>query len=162
MVAALVSALRAAGHVGGDAHVLHCIAGTCLVDSKPDTKAGLALSVTSAIHHLNEHLLPQAYSYMDTASTITSLGATCEPLSVSPAHAQAHFQLCCGSLRAMHHEALQWLCRSGFLQGSFFFLYMLMVSYSWFLLLGTVGWRASLLFVRHIYRCCPALKLCYR
>ena len=44
-------------------------------------------------------------------------------------------------------------CRSGFLQGSFFFLYMLMVSYSWFLLLGTVGWRASLLFVRHIYRC---------
>ncbi len=46
-------------------------------------------------------------------------------------------------------------CRSGFLQGSFFFLYMLMVSYSWFLLLGTVGWRASLLFVRHIYRCCP-------
>ncbi|CAK0754796.1 Transmembrane 9 super member 4 [Coccomyxa viridis] len=40
---------------------------------------------------------------------------------------------------------------SGFLQGSFFFLYMLMVSYSWFLLLGTVGWRASLLFVRHIY-----------
>ena len=162
MVAALVSALRAAGHVGGDPDVLHCIFSTCRLDSKPDTNAGLALSVTSAIHHLKGHLLPQAYSYMDTASTITSSGATCEPLSVPPAHAQAHFRLYCSSLRAMHHEALQWLCRSGFLQGSFFFLYMLMVSYSWFLLLGTVGWRASLLFVRHIYRCCPALKLCYR
>lgn len=35
---------------------------------------------------------------------------------------------------------------------------MLMVSYSWFLLLGTVGWRASLLFVRHIYRCASNIR----
>lgn len=42
---------------------------------------------------------------------------------------------------------------SGFMQTSFFFGYMLMVCFGFFLMLGTVGWRASLLFVRHIYRC---------
>jgi hypothetical protein len=41
---------------------------------------------------------------------------------------------------------------SGFMQTSFFFGYMLMVCYAFFLMLGTVGYRASLLFVRHIYR----------
>jgi hypothetical protein len=41
---------------------------------------------------------------------------------------------------------------SGFMQSSFFFGYMAIVCYGFFLMLGTVGWRASLLFVRHIYR----------
>ena len=41
---------------------------------------------------------------------------------------------------------------SGFMQTSFFFGYMLMICYGFFLLLGSVGFRASLLFVRHIYK----------
>ncbi|CAM6118491.1 unnamed protein product [Calypogeia fissa] len=41
---------------------------------------------------------------------------------------------------------------SGWLQGSFFFGYMGCVCYGFFLMLGSVGYRASLLFVRHIYR----------
>eukprot|EP00232_Nephroselmis_pyriformis_P024087 CAMPEP_0182865824 /NCGR_PEP_ID=MMETSP0034_2-20130328/7890_1 /TAXON_ID=156128 /ORGANISM="Nephroselmis pyriformis, Strain CCMP717" /LENGTH=611 /DNA_ID=CAMNT_0024998143 /DNA_START=30 /DNA_END=1865 /DNA_ORIENTATION=+ len=41
---------------------------------------------------------------------------------------------------------------SGFMQTSFFFGYMFMVCYGFFLMLGTVGFRASLLFVRHIYK----------
>ncbi|CAA6667025.1 unnamed protein product [Spirodela intermedia] len=41
---------------------------------------------------------------------------------------------------------------SGFMQTSFFFGYMTCISYGFFLMLGTVGFRASLLFVRHIYR----------
>lgn len=41
---------------------------------------------------------------------------------------------------------------SAFMQTSFFFGYMFMVCYAFFLMLGTVGYRASLLFVRHIYR----------
>ncbi|KAL3692712.1 hypothetical protein R1sor_006363 [Riccia sorocarpa] len=41
---------------------------------------------------------------------------------------------------------------SGLLQGSFFFGYMACVCYGFFLMLGSVGYRASLLFVRHIYR----------
>ncbi|KAA8532394.1 hypothetical protein F0562_032437 [Nyssa sinensis] len=40
---------------------------------------------------------------------------------------------------------------SGLLQTSFFFGYMACISYGIFLMLGTVGFRASLLFVRHIY-----------
>jgi hypothetical protein len=41
---------------------------------------------------------------------------------------------------------------SGFMQTAFFFGYMLMVCFGFFLMLGTVGWRASLMFVRHIYK----------
>ncbi|KAG8086844.1 hypothetical protein GUJ93_ZPchr0010g7735 [Zizania palustris] len=41
---------------------------------------------------------------------------------------------------------------SGFMQTSFFFGYMTCVCYGFFLMLGTVGFHASLLFVRHIYR----------
>ncbi|KAI4374466.1 hypothetical protein MLD38_012457 [Melastoma candidum] len=41
---------------------------------------------------------------------------------------------------------------SGFMQTSFFFGYMLCICYGFFLMLGTVGFRAALLFVRHIYR----------
>jgi len=40
----------------------------------------------------------------------------------------------------------------GFLQTSFFFGYMLIASYAAFIMLGTVGWASSLLFVRRIYR----------
>ncbi|KAL3510301.1 hypothetical protein ACH5RR_029702 [Cinchona calisaya] len=40
---------------------------------------------------------------------------------------------------------------SGFMQASFFFGYMACICYGLFLLLGTVGFRASLLFVRYIY-----------
>ena len=53
---------------------------------------------------------------------------------------------------------------SGFMQGSFFFGYMAIVCFGFFLMLGTVGWRASLMFVRHIYKvqscaCCNAQGL---
>jgi len=41
---------------------------------------------------------------------------------------------------------------NGFMQTSFFFGYMTCICYGFFLMLGTVGFRASLLFVRHIYR----------
>ncbi|CAL9100271.1 phagocytic receptor [Musa troglodytarum] len=41
---------------------------------------------------------------------------------------------------------------SGFMQTSFFFGYMACICYGFFLMLGMVGFRAALLFVRHIYR----------
>eukprot|EP00897_Mesotaenium_endlicherianum_P009077 jgi/Mesen1/8198/ME000442S07474 len=41
---------------------------------------------------------------------------------------------------------------TGFMQTSFFFGYMSCVCYGFFLMLGSVGFRASLMFVRHIYR----------
>ncbi|CAM8951349.1 unnamed protein product [Rhodiola kirilowii] len=41
---------------------------------------------------------------------------------------------------------------SGFMQTSFFFGYMACICYGFFLMLGTVGFQAALLFVRHIYR----------
>lgn len=41
---------------------------------------------------------------------------------------------------------------TGFMQTSFFFGYMACICYGFFLMLGSVGYRASLLFVRHIYR----------
>ncbi|PPD68946.1 hypothetical protein GOBAR_DD34173 [Gossypium barbadense] len=41
---------------------------------------------------------------------------------------------------------------SGFMQTSFFFGYMACICYGFFLMLGAIGFRASLLFVRHIYR----------
>ncbi|CAI9780877.1 unnamed protein product [Fraxinus pennsylvanica] len=40
----------------------------------------------------------------------------------------------------------------GFMQTSFFFGYMACICYGFFLMLGTVGFRAALFFVRHIYR----------
>ncbi len=42
---------------------------------------------------------------------------------------------------------------NGFMQTSFFFGYNAVVCYAFFLMLGSVGFQASLLFVRHIYRC---------
>ena len=48
------------------------------------------------------------------------------------------------------------------MQSAFFFLYNGTVCLAFFLMLGTVGWRSSLSFVRHIYRCshlpCTAQK----
>lgn len=41
---------------------------------------------------------------------------------------------------------------TGMLQGSFYFAYMLVVSYFFFILLGTVGFFSALIFVRSIYR----------
>eukprot|EP01023_Acetabularia_acetabulum_P020115 TRINITY_DN2036_c0_g1_i1.p1 TRINITY_DN2036_c0_g1~~TRINITY_DN2036_c0_g1_i1.p1 ORF type:complete len:602 (+),score=71.18 TRINITY_DN2036_c0_g1_i1:212-2017(+) len=41
---------------------------------------------------------------------------------------------------------------SGFMQTTFFFGYMLVVCYGFFIMLGTIGWRASLTFVRSIYK----------
>jgi len=41
---------------------------------------------------------------------------------------------------------------TGLLQGSFYFTYMLVVCYFFFILLGTVGFFSSLLFVRRIYK----------
>ncbi|CAL9184063.1 unnamed protein product [Musa hybrid cultivar] len=41
---------------------------------------------------------------------------------------------------------------SGFMQTSFFFGYMACICYGFFLMLGTVGFRAALFFVCHIYR----------
>ncbi|XP_057500832.1 transmembrane 9 superfamily member 3-like isoform X1 [Actinidia eriantha] len=40
---------------------------------------------------------------------------------------------------------------SGFMQTSFFFGYMACICYGFFLMLGTIGFRAALFFVRHIY-----------
>ncbi|XP_061348061.1 transmembrane 9 superfamily member 2 [Gastrolobium bilobum] len=40
----------------------------------------------------------------------------------------------------------------GFMQTSFFFGYMACICYGFFLMLGTVGFHASLIFVRHMYR----------
>ena len=37
----------------------------------------------------------------------------------------------------------------------------LQVCYAFFLMLGTVGYRASLMFVRHIYRCAARALSCY-
>lgn len=48
----------------------------------------------------------------------------------------------------------------GLMQTSFFFGYNAVVCFAFFLMLGSVGWRASLLFVRSIYKvsatCLPA------
>ncbi|XP_023733911.1 transmembrane 9 superfamily member 3 [Lactuca sativa] len=41
---------------------------------------------------------------------------------------------------------------TGFMQTSFFFGYMACICYGFFLMLGMIGFRASLFFVRHIYR----------
>lgn len=41
---------------------------------------------------------------------------------------------------------------NGFMQTSFFFGFMSCVCFGFFLMLGSVGFRASLMFVRHIYR----------
>ncbi|EFJ24924.1 hypothetical protein SELMODRAFT_173941 [Selaginella moellendorffii] len=41
---------------------------------------------------------------------------------------------------------------TGLMQTSFYFGYMACVCYGFFLMLGTVGYQASLLFVRHIYK----------
>jgi transmembrane 9 superfamily protein 1 len=41
---------------------------------------------------------------------------------------------------------------SGLMQSCFFFGYVACVCLGFFIMLGTVGWRASLLFVRHIYK----------
>eukprot|EP00271_Cylindrocystis_brebissonii_P004204 TRINITY_DN157_c0_g4_i1.p1 TRINITY_DN157_c0_g4~~TRINITY_DN157_c0_g4_i1.p1 ORF type:complete len:623 (-),score=109.05 TRINITY_DN157_c0_g4_i1:707-2470(-) len=41
---------------------------------------------------------------------------------------------------------------NGFMQTSFFFGFMACICYGFFLMLGAVGFRASLTFVRHIYR----------
>ncbi|CAI9272127.1 unnamed protein product [Lactuca saligna] len=41
---------------------------------------------------------------------------------------------------------------SGFMQTSFFFGYMACICYGFFLMLGMIGFRAALFFVRHIYR----------
>jgi hypothetical protein len=48
-----------------------------------------------------------------------------------------------------------WYARSdmnGLMQASFYFGYMLMVCYAFFLMLGSVGFRASLAFVKHMYK----------
>lgn len=42
-----------------------------------------------------------------------------------------------------------------------FFGLGLQVCYAFFLMLGTVGYRASLMFVRHIYRCAARALSCY-
>ncbi|KAK3255051.1 Transmembrane 9 super member 2 [Cymbomonas tetramitiformis] len=41
---------------------------------------------------------------------------------------------------------------TGFMQTSFFFGYMGMICYGFFIMLGTIGYRAALLFVMHIYK----------
>ncbi|KAG8074193.1 hypothetical protein GUJ93_ZPchr0006g44351 [Zizania palustris] len=41
---------------------------------------------------------------------------------------------------------------SGFMQTSFFFGYMACICYAFFLMLGMIGFRATLFFVRHIYK----------
>lgn len=65
--------------------------------------------------------------------------------------------LCGGSTAAFVYAycAYYYLARSGmsgFMQTAFFFGYNAMVCYGFFLMLGTVGWRASLTFVRTIFK----------
>jgi len=54
----------------------------------------------------------------------------------------------------------------GLMQTSFFFGYNAIVCFAFFLMLGSVGWRASLLFVRSIYKvsatCLPAMAAAVR
>ena len=40
---------------------------------------------------------------------------------------------------------------SGWIQGSFYFGYMAIISYAFFIMLGSIGFFSSLVFVRHIY-----------
>lgn len=40
---------------------------------------------------------------------------------------------------------------NGWLQGSFYFGYMAIISYAFFIMLGFVGFYSSLMFVKHIY-----------
>ncbi|KMZ58387.1 hypothetical protein ZOSMA_77G00460 [Zostera marina] len=47
---------------------------------------------------------------------------------------------------------------SGFMQTSFFFGYMTCICYGFFPKLGTKGFRASLVFVRHIYKSISASR----
>uniref|UniRef100_M4ECW3 Transmembrane 9 superfamily member n=1 Tax=Brassica campestris TaxID=3711 RepID=M4ECW3_BRACM len=54
-------------------------------------------------------------------------------------------------LAAEDHEGWWRSDMSGFMQTSFFFGYMACICYGFFLMLGTVGFRAALLFVRHIF-----------
>lgn len=42
----------------------------------------------------------------------------------------------------------------GFMQTCFYFGYNFVTCLAFFFMLGTVGWRATLTFVRHIYRSC--------
>lgn len=65
--------------------------------------------------------------------------------------------LCGGStaLFVYAYTAYYYVARSdmsGFMQTSFYFGYMALVCYAFFLMLGAVGFRASLTFVRHIYK----------
>lgn len=41
---------------------------------------------------------------------------------------------------------------NGILQASYYFTYMALVCYFFFIMLGTVGWYSSLIFVRRIYK----------
>ena len=41
--------------------------------------------------------------------------------------------------------------RSGWIQGSFYFGYMAIISYAFMIMLGSIGFFSSLVFVRHIY-----------
>lgn len=50
------------------------------------------------------------------------------------------------------HGAVYTLSLAARTQASFYFGYMFVVCYAFFLMLGVVGYRASLTFVRHIYR----------
>lgn len=43
-------------------------------------------------------------------------------------------------------------------QTVYFFAYNGLICWALFLMLGTIGWRASLLFVRHIYKVCLRLR----
>ena len=54
------------------------------------------------------------------------------------------------SIRHAHSKAS--LTPGAAVQASFYFGYMFVVCYAFFLMLGTIGYRASLTFVRHIYR----------
>ncbi len=61
-----------------------------------------------------------------------------------------HIYLCLWPIRLYYYYACSDM--SGFMQTSYFFGYMACICYGFFLMLGTVGFRAALLFVRHIYR----------
>jgi hypothetical protein len=93
-----------------------------------------------------------------------------------PAHADTFFHtlLCCvlaylwyqmhtfndGDLHTLiYHHTCDLIITPACLQASFFFGYNALMCYALVLLFGSVGFRASLLFVRHIYRCGSVLRM---
>lgn len=97
-----------------------------------------------------------AFSLLVITTALVSIGLTYFQLAAEDHRWWWRSFLCGGStgLYLFAYSFFYYFQRSdmkGLMQTSFFFGYMTCFSYALFLLLGTVGFRASLLFVRYIY-----------